>query len=98
MGLSLPLEGGLFAVSVRSLRPSLSTLEILELQWKAVTSAQFFSFFFSFLFRAAPMAYRGSQTRGQIGATTASLQYSHSNAGSEPHLQATPQLMATPDP
>ena len=28
----------------------------------------------------------------------ASLHHSHSNAGSEPHLQPTPQLMAVPDP
>ena len=44
------------------------------------------------------MAYEGSQARGQIGATTASLCRSHSNAGSEPCLQPTPQLMATADP
>ena len=33
-----------------------------------------------------------------IGAAAARLCQSHSNAGSEPHLQPTPQLMATPDP
>ena len=38
-------------------------------------------------FRTAPMAYRGSQARGQIGASAASLHHSHSNAGSELHLQ-----------
>ena len=37
---------------------------------------------FSFcLFRAQPTAYGGSQTRGQIGATAASLRHSH--VGSE---------------
>ena len=39
--------------------------------------------------RAAPMAYRGSQARGGIGAVAASLPHSHGNAGSELHLQPT---------
>ena len=47
---------------------------------------------------AAPTAYEGSQARGLIGAVAAGLHQSHSNAGSEPHLQPTPQLMAMPDP
>ena len=47
---------------------------------------------------AAPAAYGGSQARGLIGAVAASLCQSHSNAGSEPRLQPTPQLTATPDP
>ena len=38
----------------------------------------------------------GSQ--GLLGAAAASLYHSHSNSGSELHLQPTPQLMATPDP
>ena len=59
---------------------------------------------FSFLFfggggfRATPVAYGGSQARGRIRATAASLHHSHSNVGSEPHLQPTPQLSATLDP
>ena len=52
---------------------------------------------FVFFFRAASKAYGGSQARGLIGAVAASLDHSHSNAGSEPHLQPTPQLTATPD-
>ena len=59
-----------------------------------------FFFFFFCLFAiswATPVAYGGSQARGPIGAVAASLCQSHSNAGSEPHLQPTPQLMATPD-
>ena len=57
----------------------------------------FFFFFLVFcLFRAAPMAYGGSQARGPIGAVAASLHHSH--AGSEPCLQPTPQLTAMPDP
>ena len=46
---------------------------------------------------AAPAAYGGSQARGRIGAVATSLRQSHSNAGSEPRLQPTPQLTATPD-
>ena len=36
------------------------------------------------------MAHGGSQARGRIGAVAAGLRHSHSNAGSEPHLQPTP--------
>ena len=39
---------------------------------------------------AAPMAYGGSQARGQIGAAATSLRQSHSNAGSKLRLQPTP--------
>ena len=48
-----------------------------------------------FVFRAALAAYRGSQTRGQIGAVIAGLHHSHSNVRSELHLWPTPQLRAT---
>ena len=47
---------------------------------------------------AAPTAYGGSQARGRIRAVASGLHYSHSNSGSEPHLQPTPQLTAIPDP
>ena len=50
------------------------------------------------LLRAVPAAYGSSQARGPIGAIAAGLHHSHSNAGSESHLQPTPQLTATPDP
>ena len=43
-------------------------------------------FHFFCLFRAAPVAYGGSQTRGQIRAVAAGLYHSHSNTGSKPHL------------
>ena len=46
---------------------------------------------------AAPTAYGGSQARGRIGAVATGLRQSHSSAGSEPRLQPTPQLTATPD-
>ena len=57
------------------------------------------SFFFFFAFsRAAPEAYGGPPARDWIGAAASGLRQSHSNAGSEPHLQPTPQLTAGPDP
>ena len=58
----------------------------------------FFFFSFFLFFRAISVAYGGSQVRGQIRAIAARLYHSHSNTGSEPHLQPTPQLMAMPDP
>ena len=45
-----------------------------------------------FFFRAAPAAYGSSQAEDLIGAAAAGLHHSHSNMGSEPHLQPTPQL------
>ena len=55
------------------------------------------SFFLAFcLFRAVPEACGGSQASSRIGAVAAGLHHSHSNAGSEPPLQPTPQLTATP--
>ena len=57
-------------------------------------------YFFAFLpfLRLLPVAYGGSQARGRIGAVATDLCQGHSNAGSEPHLQPTPQLTAMPDP
>ena len=55
-------------------------------------------FFFSVFFRAAPVAYGGSQARGQVGAVATCLHQSHSNAGSKPCLWPTPQLTAMLDP
>ena len=40
---------------------------------------------FALLFRAAPMAYGGSQARGRIGATAAGLHHGHSHARSSTH-------------
>ena len=56
------------------------------------------SYFFFFLFWAAPMAHGGSQARGLSGAVAAGLHCSHSDGVSELHLRPTPQLTATPDP
>ena len=54
--------------------------------------------FFFCLRRATPTAYGGSQAGGRIGIVPAGLRHSHSNSESKPHLQPTPQLMATLDP
>ena len=51
---------------------------------------QYFYYIYLFiylLFRAAaPVAYGGSQDRGQIRATAASLRHSHIHARSEAHM------------
>ena len=44
------------------------------------------------------MAHGGFHTRAPIGAAVTGLGQNHSNAGSEPRLQPTPQLTATTDP
>ena len=54
--------------------------------------------FFFLLFRAAPMAYGGSQAKGQIRAVAAGLHHRHSSSGSKPSLQCIPQLLAMPGP
>ena len=56
----------------------------------------FFAFFFPFW--ATPVAFGGSQARSLIRAVAVGLHQGHSNAGSKPHLQPTPQLTAMPDP
>ena len=55
-------------------------------------------FIYLLLFKAAPAAYGSSQARGRIGAVAASLDHSHTEAGSELCLRPTPQLTATLDP
>ena len=79
-----------------------------ELKMYTVNLKQHFNGLFFILFmylfclfafsRAAPAAYGRSQARGGIGAVAAGLHQSHSNVGSELHLQPTPQLTATLDP
>ena len=54
-----------------------------------------FRFLAFWLFRATLVAHGGSQARGWMRATAAGLCHSHSNLGSKPHLQPTPQLTAT---
>ena len=75
----------------------MDTFYFREVKSRISLSHFFFLFFFG-LSRAAPMAYGGSQARGQIIAVAAGLHHSHSNARSKPHLRPTPQLTATLDP
>ena len=79
----------------------------VEIQEAKISSVLFLVFFVClFVFclfaisRAAPAACGDSQGRGRIGAVAvaAGLHHSHSNLGSEPRLQPTPQLTAAPDP
>ena len=51
---------------------------------------------FFFFLRAAPVAHESA--RGQIKAAATGPHHSHGNAGSEPHLQPRPQLLAKPAP
>ena len=48
------------------------------------SSALFSFLFFVCIFMVAPVAYGGSQARGQIGAVAIGLHHSHSNTRSEP--------------
>ena len=48
--------------------------------------SELYLFIYFCLFRAPPLAYGGSQARGPIKATAASLHHSHSHMGSEPCL------------
>ena len=70
---------------------------MLDVYHEKILLVFFFFFFVLCLFRAALVAYGGSQARGQIGAVADGLRHSHSNMGSEPHLRPIPQV-ATLDP
>ena len=72
-----------------------SLLPLLPLHSKSTKSMQNLSTYHTLflcvcvcvcLFRAALMAYGGSQAKGRIRASAATLCHSHSNKGSEPHL------------
>ena len=69
---------------ITALHPSLSFL--------------FVCFWWFVFFRSAPTEFGGSQARGPIRAVAAGLHHHHSNMGSEPRLQPTPQLTAMPYP
>ena len=70
---------------------------LLRRPWAGVGNTAQGAFFF-FLFRAAPTAYGSFQAGGQIRVTATGLCHSHSNSGTEPRLQPTPQLTEMPDP
>ena len=91
-------------VSNKNLRTAMTTINIYGAFPMCITHIISFNLFFFFFFFclfaiswAAPAAFGGSQARGLIRAVAAGLRQSHSNAGSEPRLQPTPQLTATPD-
>ena len=93
--LELNLDGQ--PLSLSNLCPSASFL--VNLEWSSVSFLFFsFFFFFFFLFRAEPEACGSPQVRGQIGTAAASLHHHHSNAGSKPCSQPTPQLTTMPYP
>ena len=56
------------------------------------------AFIFIYFFRAGPAVYRSFQARSQNQSCSCRPSYSHSNAGSKPHLRPTQQLAATLDP
>ena len=58
----------------------------------------YYYYYYYLLFSATPMAYGDFQARGRFRAVAAGLGHSHSNTGSEPHLQITPQLTSMLDP
>ena len=68
-----------------------SQLSLPEFQLPQFSRGTLFVFIFCH-FRAAPVAYGGSQARGRIGAFAAGLCHSHSNIRSKPHLGPTPKL------
>ena len=58
-------------------------------QWSVIASSVkslWFVFWVFCLFRAKPMAYGGSQARGQFRPIAASLHHSHKNVRSKQHL------------
>ena len=82
-----------------SQRPKVSQKSVIYPAQITICTLGIFSFFFfPFLFRAAPSAYRSSPVRVQIRAAASSLYHSHSNMRSKPRLRPTPQLTAMLDP
>ena len=71
-------------------------LQLDKVTMTMATPPLHFFFFLPFSW-ATPLAYGGSQAGGLAGAVAAGLCHSHSNSGSEPCLQPTPQLMAMLD-
>ena len=63
------------------------------------TEEEVFCFcFFCFCFLGPHPQHTEVPRLGVESAAVAGSHHSHSNTGSDPHLQPTPQLMATPDP
>ena len=75
--------------------------KLVQPHWKTTWKGFFFfssSCLFAISWATASVAYGVSQARGLIGAVATSLRQSHSNEGSEPHLETTPQFTAMLDP
>ena len=75
------------------LESEMSKIKVLFLSMQKAPSCYIFTWLrghhshvSSCLFRATPKTYGSSQAKGQIGAATAGLHHSHSNARSESHL------------
>ena len=87
----------MLSVGPRKVREEGRSLEAPKSNHRGFNKMSLIFFFFCLFtfFRAAPAAYGDSQARGLIGAVAAGLRQSHSNAGSELHLQPIPQLTAT---
>ena len=75
------------------IEPRKSLINLLVLRH----SAWFFCLFF-FFFLGPHLWYMKITRLGVKSVTVASLHHSHSDSGSEPHLQSTLQLMAVLDP
>ena len=95
---SLSFSTSLLSSASQYICQNLPDNKLKEWRFQIKNTGFCFFFFGLFFFRAAPVAYGGSQARGLIRAVAASLRQSHSNARSELPLWPTPQLRATPDP
>ena len=111
MGITLKRFIKLSVFSWPTETPTLSSRLAIDTIQQYSTNQVFFlkiSLSFSFLFSPRPpfffflwphLQYMEVPRLGvKLGDVAASLHHSHSNVGSEPHLQPTPQLTATPDP
>ena len=84
--------------SVDTLKRPFGLFATFWILWIMLLRTFFFFFFFALLFRASSTAYGNSQARGWIRTVATGVYHSHSNSGSEPSLQPTPQLTETPSP
>ena len=73
--------------------PSLPNIKILYIL-EPLSSVLLLLLLFVFFFRAIPAAHGSSQARGQVETAVAGLHHSHSNTGSKPCPQSTPQITA----
>ena len=71
---------------IHLLKALFSTVSLTEMTWQKWNARMSTEVSLSaFFFRVILVAHGGSQARGRIGATTASLHHSHSNTGSLTH-------------